>query len=296
MAFEIKHRDLLARIGRLETKSGVVETPILLPVVNPAIQSIPPKVMREEFGCTALMTNAYIIRKRSEAKATEIGIHRFLDFDGVVMTDSGAYQLLIYGDVPITNKDIVRFQENIGTDIGVILDVPTGWGVSQQYAKHTVEETLKRAKELAKSKTRKDILWTGPIQGGAHLDLVAESAKRMGELPFQIHALGSPTPVMEQYLFRTLVDMIVSAKQNLPPDRPLHLFGAGHPFMFSLAVALGCDTFDSAAYALFARNEKYLTNYGTILLKDLKYFPCSCPGCQKYDPRDQQSGNPVPLS
>ncbi len=286
MAFEIKDRDLLARIGRLDTKSGVVETPILLPVVNPAIQSIPPKVMREEFGCTGLMTNAYIIRKRSEAKATDIGIHRLLDSDGVVMTDSGAYQLLIYGDVPITNKDIVRFQEGIGTDIGVILDVPTGWGVSQQYAKHTVKETLKRAKELTKIKTRNDILWTGPVQGGAYLELVAESAKRMGKLPFHIHALGSPTPVMEQYLFGTLVDMITTAKQNLPPDRPLHLFGAGHPFMFALAIALGCDMFDSAAYALYARQDRYMTNTRTLRLKEIEYFPCSCALCTRANPAD----------
>jgi len=288
MAFEIRNRDLLARIGRLETKSGVVETPILLPVVNPAIQAISPKAMREEFDCTALMTNAYIIRKRSEEKAAEIGIHRFLDFDGVVMTDSGAYQLLIYGDVPVTNKDIVQFQECIGTDIGVILDVPTGWGVSQQYAKHTVEETLKRAKELAKIKTRNDILWTGPVQGGAYLELVAESAKRMGKLPFQIHALGSPTPVMEQYLFGTLVDMIMTAKKNLPPDRPLHLFGAGHPFMFALAIALGCDMFDSAAYALYARQDRYMTNARTLRLKEIEYFPCSCALCTKTNPTDVQ--------
>jgi len=284
MAFEIRDRDLLARIGKLETKSGVVETPVLLPVVNPAIQSISPKDMHEEFGCTALMTNAYIVRKRSEAKAAEIGIHRLLDFDGVMMTDSGAYQILVYGDLPVTNKEIVQFQEGIGSDIAVILDVPTGWGVPQQYARHTVEETLKRAKELPRIKTRNDILWTGPVQGGAYLDLVAESAKKMGRLPFEIHALGSPTPVMEQYLFGTLMDMIMTAKQNLPPDRPLHLFGAGHPFMFALAVGLGCDMFDSAAYALYARQDRYMTDTRTIRLKEIEYFPCSCPLCTRTNP------------
>jgi len=286
MAFEIRDRDILARIGRLETKSGVVETPVLLPVVNPAIQPIPPKAMREEFGCRALMTNAYIIKKRSEAKAAEMGIHRLLDFDGVVMTDSGAYQILIYGDVQVTSKEIIQFQERIGTDIAVILDIPTGWGVSQQYARHTVDETVKRAKELAKVKTRDDILWTGPVQGGAYLNLVAESAKAMSRLSFQIHALGSPTPVMEQYLFDTLVHMIATAKQNLPPDRPLHLFGAGHPFMFALAIALGCDMFDSAAYALYARQDRYMTETGTLRLNEIEYFPCSCPACAKANPSD----------
>jgi 7-cyano-7-deazaguanine tRNA-ribosyltransferase len=78
--------------------------------------------------------------------------------------------------------------------------------------------------------------------------------------------------------------MIVTAKMNLPPERPLHLFGAGHPFMFALAVALGCDLFDSAAYALFARQERYLTESGTTRLEELQYFPCSCPVCNKTDP------------
>jgi len=284
MSFEIRERDLLARIGRLETKSGIVETPVLLPVVNPAVQSISPKTMREEFGCSALMTNAYIIKKHSELKAAKLGVHRLIDFDGVVMTDSGAYQILVYGDVETTNGEIIQFQEQIGTDIAVILDVPTGWGVSEHYARQTVEDTLKRAKELTRIKSRDDILWAGPVQGGVHLSLVAKSAKAMSKLPFHIHALGSPTPVMEQYLFHTLVDMIMTAKLNLPPDRPLHLFGAGHPFMFPLAIALGCDLFDSAAYAIYAREDRYITETGTVRLRKLEYFPCSCPVCSRTNP------------
>jgi len=284
MSFEIRERDLLARIGRLETKSGVVETPLLLPVVNPAIQPISPKNMHEEFGCSALMTNAYIIKKHSKSRAMEIGVHRLLDFDGVVMTDSGAYQILVYGGVGTTNREIIEFQEKIDTDIATILDLPTGWGGSEQYARHTVEETLKSAKELTRIKSRNDILWTGPIQGGVYLNLVAKSAKAMSKLPFQVHALGSPTPVMEQYLFDTLVGMIMTAKRHLPPDRALHLFGAGHPFMFSLAVALGCDLFDSAAYAVYAREDRYMTETGTLRLNKIEYFPCSCAVCAKTEP------------
>jgi 7-cyano-7-deazaguanine tRNA-ribosyltransferase len=133
--------------------------------------------------------------KRFQTKAAELGIHRLLDFDGVVMTDSGAYQILVYGDVETTNKEIIQFQESIKTDIAVILDVPTGWGVSEQYAKHTVEETLKRAKELAKVKNRNDILWAGPVQGGAYLDLVAESASKMGSCPFRSTRWAVPRPL-----------------------------------------------------------------------------------------------------
>jgi 7-cyano-7-deazaguanine tRNA-ribosyltransferase len=286
MSFEIVDRDLMARIGKFETMSGVVETPQLLPVINPKIQTVLPKTLEEEFGCRAIMTNAYIIKKNYKEIASERGLHDFLNFHGTIMTDSGAYQLLIYRDVETTPQEIVHFQEKIDTDIATILDVPTGWGVTKYYAKQTVDETIKRAKELPKLKTRDDIAWVGPVQGGKYLDLVARSAREMAKHPFQIHALGSPTPVMEQYKFDTLVDMIVTAKMNLPPNRPLHLFGAGHPLMFSLAVALGCDFFDSAAYALFARDDRYLTESGTIRFAELEYFPCSCPICSKTDPEN----------
>ncbi|PVX25746.1 MAG: tRNA guanosine(15) transglycosylase TgtA, partial [Candidatus Bathyarchaeum sp.] len=285
VSFEITSSDLMARIGRLETKTGTVETPLLLPVINPNVQTIPPEKLVEKFGCRALITNAYIILRNFKEVASEQGLHKFLNFDGSIMTDSGAYQLLIYKGVETSPKEIVEFQEAIDTDIATILDIPTGWGVPKEYARYTVKETIKRAKALGKMKKRDDLAWVGPVQGGQYLDLVAKSAKEMGKLPFQIHALGSPTPVMEQYKFDTLVDMIVTAKMNLPPDRPLHLFGAGHPFMFALAVALGCDIFDSAAYALFAREDRYLTESGTSRLEDMQYFPCSCPVCNRTDPK-----------
>ncbi len=288
MSFEIIDRDLIGRIGRFEAKSGMVETPQLMPVVNPNVQTILPKSLEREFGCRALITNAYIIQKKHKDAASEKGLHNFLDFHGTIMTDSGAYQLLIYKGIETTPEEIVRFQEMIDTDIATILDIPTGWAVTKPYARQTVDETIKRAKKLVKIKTRDDIAWVGPVQGGKYLDLIAKSSREMRKLPFQIYALGSPTQVMEQYKFDILVDMIMTAKMNLPPDRPLHLFGAGHPFMFSLVVALGCDFFDSAAYAIFAREDRYMTESGTARLNELKYFPCSCPICSKTDPEEMK--------
>ncbi len=279
MSFEIKEKDMLARIGKFETKNGKVETPLLFPVINPRIQPISPQRIKDTFGFEAIITNAYILRKTCNSILMQEGLHKFLGFDGVVMTDSGAYQILIYGDVEVTPAEIVEFQERIGSDLATILDIPTGWKVPKEQAEQTVTETLKRAKEFFKIKKRKDILWVGPIQGGRHLDLVAKSAVEMGKLPFNVYALGSPTEVMESYRFDVLVDMIMTAKMNLPMEKPLHLFGAGHPFMFSLAVALGCDFFDSAAYALYARENRYMTENGTWRLNELDYFPCSCPKC-----------------
>ena len=279
--FEVRDRDLLARIGRLKTKSGTVETPVFLPVINPAKQAVTPRELYDDFGCSMLITNAYIIKRQLAEAAKKVEVHSLLDFPGVVMTDSGAYQILAYGKVDVTPEEIVRFQEEVSADIATILDLPTGWKATKERAQYTVEETVKRAKMLEGLKTRGDIGWVGPVQGGRYLDLVAMSAKEMAKLPFEVHALGSPTPVMEQYLFDLLVDMILTAKMNLPHSRPFHLFGAGHPFMFSLAVALGCDLFDSAAYSIFASEDRYLTEHGTVRLSKLEYLPCTCPVCAR---------------
>ena len=189
----------------------------------------------------------------------------------------------------ITTVLIIHFQEQISTDIATILDIPTGWKVSRHYAEWTINETLRRANRWVDTKTREDILWVGPIQGGRYFDLIVESATQMGKLPFDIFALGSPTEVMQNYRFDVLVDMIINAKMNLPFDKPLHLFGAGHPLTFSLAVALGCDFFDSAAYALFARDHRYITEMGTKRLSALHYFPCSCPHCSSSSPKEVQN-------
>jgi len=286
MTFEIKDKDLLARIGKIKTKSGTIETPLLFPVINPVVQAISPKKILEDFGFEALITNACILKKHFQTQPLEKGLHNFLDYKGVIMTDSGAYQILVYGDIKISPEEIVEYQEGINTDIATILDWPTGWKVSKAYAEKTVNETLKRAVQFFDIKTRDDILWVGPVQGGRHLDLVANSASEMGKLPFQIYALGSPTEVMERYRFDVLVDMILTAKMNLPIEKPLHLFGAGHPFMFSLAVALGCDLFDSAAYAIYARENRYMTETGTHRLNELEYFPCTCPKCSNKTPKE----------
>jgi 7-cyano-7-deazaguanine tRNA-ribosyltransferase len=286
MSFEIKDKDLLGRIGKLKTKSLTVETPLLFPVINPSIQLVSTQRLKKEFGFEAVITNAYILWKRYRNQPVELGLHDFLGFDGAVMTDSGAYQILVYGNVEVTQKEIVNYQEKIGSDIATILDIPTGWHVPEERAQETVAETLKRAKSFFKIKGETETLWVGPIQGGRHLDLVAKSAKAMGKLPFQIHALGSPTEVMESYRYDVLVNMIYNAKMNLPTERPLHLFGAGHPHMMALAVALGCDLFDSAAYALYARENRYMTENGTWRLGELDQFPCQCPKCAKANPKE----------
>jgi len=291
--FEVVHKDLMGRIGLLHTYRGSVETPLFLPVISPSRQIVKPREMKEQLKCEAVMTNAYLLLKRDLPKSASRDLHLRLDFDGVIMTDSGAYQLLQYGQVHTDVEEIARFQEDIGSDIAVVLDVPTG-DVGREQAAETVEKTLVNSRKTLGVVRHSRTLWVGPVQGGSHIDLVEYCARESSKMGFDAHALGSPTLLMERYLFPPLVDMICAAKMNLPLERPLHLFGAGHPMMFSLAVALGCDMFDSAAYSLYAKNDRYMTASGTIKLRDMRDFPCSCRVCSRLSPNELRDLTPQP--
>lgn len=287
--FEVIAKDLLGRIGRIETKSGRFETPAFLPVINPVSQAIPASYISEKFGCKVVITNAYIIYRRLRNEGIEKGVHGVISFDGIVMTDSGGYQMLEYGDVTVTPKEIATFQEAIGSDMAVPLDVPTGL-VSYEKAKESVEKTLANIRETLEvlGENRK-ALWAAPIQGGTHLQLLEYCASKLVEMPFDFFALGSPTPLMENYMFTKLFKMISIAKRIIPTEKPLHLFGAGHPMLMPFAVAMGCDTFDSASYYLYAKEGRYMSSSGTLRLSMLDYFPCECDVCSKYSPEELRS-------
>ena len=279
--FEIKDVDLAGRIGVIHTKSGRIETPAFFPVIDPLRQEVTPQEVYE-IGFKQVITNAYLTMKRYGREAVEKGIHRLLGFNGVVMTDSGAYQILEYGGIEASQEEVIRFQEAIGSDIGVILDIPTG-DVDREKAEESVEETLKRAREALKYIRDSETLWLLPVQGGSHLDLVEYSASRAASLgEYSIYGVGSPTVYLERYMYDTVTDIIYTAKKRLPGGKPVHLFGAGHPLIIPYAVALGVDTFDSASYILYARDGRYITDYGVERLENLDYLPCTCPICSRY--------------
>jgi 7-cyano-7-deazaguanine tRNA-ribosyltransferase len=288
MSFEILDKDLAGRIGKLMTKSGVIETPALFPVINPVKQVVPLSEIRS-IGFNQVITNAYLLKRHYGDLVRDVGgIHRFLNWDGPIMTDSGAYQLLMYGKIEVSPRDILKYEVDIGTDIGVILDIPTQWGRPRDAVLLEVEETLRRARaaltEIRLWDPEHRMLIVGPIQGGDKLDILSYSASRMSELNFDIYAIGSPTTLLEEYDFATIVSMIVTVKARIPPGKPVHLFGAGHPLILPFAVALGVDLFDSASYVLYARDDRVILRDRTVRLNELKIdrLPCNCPVCRKY--------------
>ncbi len=284
--FQVRDKDLAGRIGRLETPHGTLETPVLFPVVNPKRQEVPLDQVKRA-GFQGVITNAYLIKKYYGEEAAEKGVHGILGFDGVVMTDSGAYQILQYGRIEADPREIVEYEEAIGSDIAVILDIPTGAASTREEAEYTVEETLRRARLSASIFRAEERIWVLPIQGGVYLDLVERSAREASRIEgYGMYAIGSPTPLMEHYEFDRLLEIVYTAKRHLPPSKPVHLFGAGHPMLIPITVAMGIDSFDSASYILYARDERYLTRSGTLRLKNMEYFPCSCPICSKYTPQE----------
>jgi 7-cyano-7-deazaguanine tRNA-ribosyltransferase len=279
--FEITNKDLLGRTGKLYTPHGVVETPTVMPVINPNLRLIEPKELKR-YGAQMLITNSYIIYKSEKWRdnALKHGLHSMLGFDGPIMTDSGAFQLSVYGSVEVSNEEIISFERDIGTDVGVPLDIPTPPDVPVERAMHELETTLSR---LAVARDFSgEMMLAGPVQGSTYPDLREEAARRVRAMDFDIYPLGAVVPLMEAYRYRELVDVIVRSKMGLGPDAPVHLFGAGHPMMLALAVALGCDLFDSAAYALYAKDGRYMTVDGTYHLSQLQYLPCDCPVCSSY--------------
>lgn len=275
--------DLAGAIGRLETGRGTVSTPAFVPVVHPVSQSIPASKLRA-MGFEMVITNAYIAMRRLRERASKDGIHSVIGHDGPVMTDSGGYQVLEYGKLDVGPPEMAAFEEQIGSDVAVPLDRPTGLGMGREAARRSVEETLASAKSALEAHPGR--IWAGPVQGGAHEDLVAHSASRLAGMGFQMLALGSPVEFMEAYKYRQLASMIIAARKAAPRHVPLHLFGAGHPMTIPLAVALGCDTFDSASYMLYAKRGMYITEDGTRALSGIGEFSCQCAVCSARTPQE----------
>ncbi|MBT4066392.1 MAG: tRNA guanosine(15) transglycosylase TgtA [Euryarchaeota archaeon] len=284
--FEIYGRDGQARLGKLHTAHGVLETPCLLPVINPNIRTIEPREMWDKYGIQALITNSYVIWKHENLKeeALKEGVHSLIDFPGVIMTDSGTFQSYVYGDVEVGVEEIVQFQKDIGVDIATMLDIFTRPDMTFAQVEKAVDETIRRSD--ISIKTANETMLNGPIQGGLFPELRSKSARGMGALDFSIHPIGGIVPIMEQQKYRDLAKIMLACKSNLPPNKPVHMFGCGHPMLFPMLVAMGADLFDSAAYVLFARDGRLLMPWGTEKISNIEEWPIIMPAIANITPAE----------
>ncbi len=291
MSFEIKVKDGLGRIGKFTTRHGIIETPVLMPVINPKRLTIDINELVNEFKVKMLITNSYIINRDEELRtiALEKGVHGLLNFDGVIMTDSGTFQMYVHGlkTDEIDPIKIVQFQRDIGSDIGTISDVFSKPDISKEQALKDLELSFERGKIAIPEKG--DMYLAGTVQGGIYPDLRERSAQLMASLDFDVHPIGGIVPLMEQYRYTELINSAISAKKYLPPQRPVHFFGCGHPMLFALAVYIGADFFDSASYAKYALDDRLMFTNGTKRLSELTELPCECKACSNLDIDDLKS-------
>lgn len=279
--FEVLERDGLARIARLSTPHGRIETPALLPVVHPdpARQPVAPSEFRDRLGLRALITSAYITWRtpplRTEAERR--GIHGLVRFDGPVMTDSGAFQQHAYGSVEVSPSEILEFQQRIGSDIATVLDVFTEPEAPHDAAASALRETRERARSARTARTG---LLAVPVQGGTFPDLRSESARSASELG-DVLAVGGVVPLLEQYRFVELARVLAAVRPHLTAGSAVHLFGTGHPMTFAFAALFGVDLIDSSAYHKFARRGSLLFPEGTVAIDDLREEICHCYLCRE---------------
>lgn len=286
--YDPRDYELAGRIGVLKTNHGVIETPFLFPVIDPYRQAVSLDRIRD-IGFNAFITNAYLLYRRMRGEV--FNIHDYFNWNNPIMTDSGGYQVLVYGSIDVDNKTIISYEKNIETDIAVILDVPTGARMSWSEAYDALRETMKRGLEALPYLMDSKQLWVYPVQGAPYRDLVEYSSKTGSRLPYHIYALGSPTVFLEKYEYSVILELTIIARRNLPPEKPLHVFGVGHPMIIPFLVAVGADLFDSASYILYARDDRMMFEWGTQNLNELHYIPCNCPVCSKYSVEELREMN-----
>ena len=147
--FEIRDHDGAGRLGVFSVNGKKVITPNIAVVVNPNNMIIPPDEMARDFGVDLIITNAYIIKNSKKRKEIEKqGLHKYLNFNGIIYTDSGTYQMYSKGNASITNFETLSYQELIGSDIHTPLDLFTLPADDKETARKNLEETIRRIKKL----------------------------------------------------------------------------------------------------------------------------------------------------
>ncbi|MHA2087573.1 MAG: tRNA-guanine transglycosylase, partial [Promethearchaeota archaeon] len=238
--WEISDIDALGRIGKLIVNDKEMVTPNLFPVVHP-YRNILNLSDLKGIGAQCVFTNAYIIFQNSEIRDIVLkkGVHKHLNFDGIIATDSGAFQKYMYSktDFELNAESIEKFQEDIGSDFPVILDEPVQPDDDYGTAKKKVDLSIQRAKDNIDRRVKDTCHWFGPIHGAKYMDLLELSTIEMSKLDFDVYAIGGLVKSLLNYRFDLVIKTLLKVKENLILNKPIHMFGLGLPQFFSLAVA-----------------------------------------------------------
>jgi len=309
-AFEVVASDAAARVGRLVTPHGTVDTPAFMPVATyGAVRGVSASEL-EQLGSQILLSNTYHLEERpgSELIAQLGGLHGFSGWRGPWLTDSGGYQVTSLAHrlrldeqgvtfaSPIdgrrrllTPESVIKTQENLGSDVAMVLDecVPKDPSEGAARLRSAAERTLRWAERAAKARKRSDQAVFGIVQGGTDPALREWSAAGLVGLGFEGFAHGG-LGLGEEPEQRT--DMVAAAHAVIPAAAPRYLMGLGYPADLVNAVAAGVDLFDCVIPSRHGRHGVLFTGSGELKIRNARYrddteppdADCDCPTCARH--------------
>ncbi len=307
---EIKHVDKNsgARYGILHTPHGDVEVPMFMPVGTLAtVKSLSPEEIKS-LGAGVILANTYHlhIRPGEDIVALHGGLHKFMNYDGPILTDSGGFQVFSLAsnrqikEEGVTFKShldgsklffspetVIDIEEKLGADIIMSLDECIPYPSSYEYTKKSVERTLRWAKRGLEARKRDDQALFGIVQGGDYEDLRAMCATELAKLPFEGYSIGGTSIGEPRDVFVKMVDYSVPF---LPEDKPRYLMGVGSIDYILEGVKRGVDMFDCVLPTRLARHGALYTSHGRVNIRDAKYKTdltplddnCDCYTCKHY--------------
>lgn len=297
-----------ARLGRLVTAHGEVETPAFMPVgTQGSVKALSPRDL-EEMGCQMILANTYHLYLRPGVEVIRDlgGLHRFMGWNGPILTDSGGYQVFSLGALRkiteegvhfqshldgsshlLTPEKVVQIQEDLGSDISMVLDECIPHPSSREYVKASTARTVRWAERSLKARKKSAQALFGIIQGGMYEDLRAECARELTPIPFDGFAVGG-LGVGEGEA--TLNSIGAFTAGLLPENRPRYLMGVGRPEDLIFAVRSGYDLFDCVLPTRNARTGTLFTSRGKINIKRAEFSTdprpvdesCDCYCCRHF--------------
>jgi queuine tRNA-ribosyltransferase len=302
-AFVVEQTDGLARVGRMRTAHGEVDTPQFMPVGTQAtVKGLTPAQLADT-GARILLGNTYHLTLRpGDALIAEMGgLHRFMGWDGPILTDSGGYQIFslasmrkitdhsavfrshIDGNLlELTPEKAVAIQENLGSDIAMCLDECPPQPADAEGLREAVRRTLHWAERCKGAHRRADQALFAIVQGGTDIGLRTACASRLAKLDFSGYALGgfSVGESPDQ-----MAAALAPSAAALPADKPRYLMGVGRPQDLLAGIAGGIDLFDCVLPTRNGRNAFAFTNAGPLRLRNACHKRDSAPlesGCACY--------------
>ncbi|WP_353462164.1 tRNA guanosine(34) transglycosylase Tgt [Mammaliicoccus sciuri] len=298
-----------ARLGIVHTPHGSFETPMFMPVGTKAtVKTMSPEELKQ-MEAKIILSNTYHLwlQPGSDIISKVGGLHKFMNWDGPILTDSGGFQVFSLSDMRKIEEEGVHFrhhlngsklflspekamhiQNDLGSDIMMAFDECPPMPSEYEYVKNSIERTSRWAERCLEAHRRpEDQALFGIIQGGEYKDLRAQSAKDLVSLDFPGYAIGGlsvgePKPVMYR--------MVEHTTPLMPFNKPRYLMGVGSPDALIECSIRGIDMFDCVLPTRIARNGTCMTSQGRVVIKNAKYQQdlspldpeCDCYTCRNY--------------